>query len=391
MRVACLIDSLGSGGAERQLSELAMGLRDRGHVVEVCHYHGERADNSFYETQLLDHGVAVTRFASRGRVDRLARVRGWLQRFRPDVVQAYLSGAGAVAVLSSVGSTAWRVVVSERIDVDYAGRSGIRAKAIAQLYRWADWVVTNSHSNRCALVQFVPALAKKSCVIWNCVDLERFSPVATPRRDLRSPYRFLCVASMGSRKNSQRLIAALGRVKAATSRPFTLRWVGRCNEELADHRDNMAATQRLIEECGLVDAVSFRGQVENVEAEYRSADALILVSTREGLPNVICEAMASGLPIVAGAVADVGRVVREGASGFLCDPWDVGDIARAVLKCMAMEPSAAAQCSARARETAERFFEKGAFVSSYEQLYDAVLCGRRAPTDPSEAGATREG
>ncbi len=371
MRIACLIDSLGSGGAERQLSELAVGLLDKGHRVALCHYHAQHGANSFYETWLRERGVEIERFCSAGRLDRVWKVRGWLRHFKPDILQAYLPGPNAIAVLAGLGRRCWKVVVSERIALDYQGARRLRLKAIAQLYRGADWVVTNSHANLQVLVDYVPGTQQKSSVIWNCVDLDRFHP----RDDTTvcRPFRFLCVASMSSRKNSRRLAEALALLKERSTKPFVLRWVGQYNERLPDQRENMAETARILRRSGLERQFVFAGETETIELEYQNADALVLVSTREGLSNAVCEGLASGLPVVAGKVADLPRIIRDGENGFLCDPLNVQDIARALEQCLNLEPADLSRFGSASRRRAESLFDKRRFIDDYENLYRTLI------------------
>jgi len=385
MRIACLIESLGSGGAERQLSELASGLRERGHQVALCYYHGQESVSDFYEMRLKQQGVAIERLRETGRFGRILEARAWLRRIKPDILQAYLSGTSAIAVLSGLGGRHWKVIVSERIDLDYRGKGSLRTRAITQLYRGADWIVANSHSIRDALVEYLPAHGRKSSVIWNCVDLDRFQPREKPKNP--ASLRFICVASMGSRKNSLRLAEAMALLKKRCDQPFELRWVGRYNDRIPDQRHNMAETQALIKRSGLSEQFIFVGEVENVESEYRQADALVLVSTREGLPNAVCEGMASGLPIVAGAVADIPRIVREGENGFLCDPRSAADIARALEKCLTLSSDERAMFGTASRRLAEDFFSKVGFIREYEELYKTLL-GPRAIDPDGQAEST---
>ncbi|MBP7865784.1 MAG: glycosyltransferase family 4 protein [Acidobacteria bacterium] len=374
MRIACLIESLGSGGAERQMSELAAGLREKGHPVALCYYHGQESVSDFYETRLKRSGVTVERLGVTGKLGRIRGARSWLNRVKPDVVQAYLPGSNAIAVLSGLGGRQWKVVVSERIDPDYGRRGNLRAKAITRLYRGADWIVANSHSILEALVTYMPAYRKKASVIWNCVDLDRFRPRENPKEPAR--FRFVCVASMNTRKNSRRLAEALALLKHRSPQPFDLRWVGRYNDQIPDQRNNMAETREIIERSGLGGEFTFAGEIENVESEYRQADAAVLVSTREGLPNTVCEGMASGLPIVAGAVADIPRIVQDGENGFLCDPWNVSDIARALERCLALSPEERARFGKASRRFAEEQFGRSGFIRNYESLYRSLFDGR---------------
>lgn len=374
MRIACLIDSLGSGGAERQLCELAVGLQGSGHEVALCHYHGQNSAHAFYETGLRQGGVEIERVSSTDKLDRLRKVRAWLNRLQPDILQSYLSGPNAIAVLTGYGRRHWKVVVSERIQTDYRQAGDFRSKIIARLFCGADWIVANSYSGLESLAAFIPSYQRKSSVIWNCVDLDRFQARQAAKRS--DTFRFLCVASMGSRKNSRRLAEALSLLRDQSDRPFELRWAGRYNDRVPDHRENMTETRNLIQRFGLEEKFIFVGEVEDVESEYRNADALVLVSTREGLPNVICEGMASGLPIIAGAVADIPMIVREGENGFLCDPWSVNDIARALGRCLDLSPEERSRLGKTSRLMAEELFGKTGFICQYEALYETLLSKR---------------
>lgn len=68
--------------------------------------------------------------------------------------------------------------------------------------------------------------------------------------------------------------------------------------------------------------VEFTGSVTDMRAIYNKAQILLLTSDHEGTPNVVMEAMASGLPVVATAVGDVPDLVRQGVSGFVVAPSD---------------------------------------------------------------------
>ena len=70
-------------------------------------------------------------------------------------------------------------------------------------------------------------------------------------------------------------------------------------------------------------------------AAYREAEILVVTSDWEGTPNVVLEASASGLPVVATRVGGVPEVVKEGETGFLCDREDTDGLVSAVSKLVA--------------------------------------------------------
>lgn len=74
----------------------------------------------------------------------------------------------------------------------------------------------------------------------------------------------------------------------------------------------------------LPEVVEFTGAVSDMTAVYREADLLVLASDWEGTPNVLLEAMACGLPVVATSVGGVREIVQHGTTGYLVEPRNVG-------------------------------------------------------------------
>src|SRR5262249_45368506 len=88
--------------------------------------------------------------------------------------------------------------------------------------------------------------------------------------------------------------------------------------------------QRAAVSFGVEDCVVFTGQVGDVRPYYKAADVLVLPSYTEGSPNVLLEAMAAGLPVVATAVGGVPEIVTDGESALLTPPGDSQRMAAAM-------------------------------------------------------------
>src|SRR5690606_22885722 len=88
----------------------------------------------------------------------------------------------------------------------------------------------------------------------------------------------------------------------------------------------------------------------------RAADAFVLASLWEGFPNVVIEAMAAGLPVVATATGGVGEIIEQPLSGLIVKPGDAAALATAMAAMTAMERAMRTRMGRFARQTvAERF------------------------------------
>ena len=113
----------------------------------------------------------------------------------------------------------------------------------------------------------------------------------------------------------------------------------------------------------------------DVTPYYRCADALVLPSSKEGLPNVVLEAMAAGLPCVAARASGSRELIADGMTGQLYTPDDARSLAQAVRSVLGPQGPA---MGARGRQVAVSRYSIGAIASGYEHLYAQIL-GRRDP------------
>ena len=126
----------------------------------------------------------------------------------------------------------------------------------------------------------------------------------------------------------------------------------------------------------LADAHPGRLQVRDfiplVELCYRAADAVVLPSLGEGLPNVVLEAMASGLPCAVSAVSGSRELVCSGITGHTFAPGDDEGLARAVSACLA---GSGARMGQAARDWVVGRYGIAAVADAYEAVYARVLAG----------------
>jgi glycosyltransferase involved in cell wall biosynthesis len=188
----------------------------------------------------------------------------------------------------------------------------------------------------------------KAELVPHGVDLSRFRPRA---RRTRGPLAVLAVGRLVEKKGFDVLIEAAAKLRAT----FRLRIVGDGPER--------ARLAEAIQRNDLAASVELAGALTHHElpAEYAAADVFVAPSLadaagdRDGLPNVVLEAMASGLPVVGGHVGALATVL-DGTSGLLVPPGDAAALADA-LELLAARSGLRAAIGQAARARVERDFD----------------------------------
>jgi glycosyltransferase involved in cell wall biosynthesis len=115
---------------------------------------------------------------------------------------------------------------------------------------------------------------------------------------------------------------------------------------------------------------------EEIFRLYREADVFVLPTWREGFPNVVLEAMASGALVVAAPVGEVPSLVEEGETGLLFRPGDAADLARALLAARALSAGGRKAMTARARKRVEDRYRIERVAAGYLDLYEGLAAKR---------------
>ncbi len=191
----------------------------------------------------------------------------------------------------------------------------------------------------------------KVTVIHHGVDLQQFAP--TRRRPART-VQIVSVGRLVEKKGFPDLLEACAEIAADRSFHLTVYGDGPLRGEL----------ERMRAELGLDGLVTFAGECDSsqIVAALRAADIFALTpyvtpdGDRDGVPNVVVEALASGLPVVATKVGGVGEAVTHRRNGLLAEPRDVAAIA-ANLKELIGDPGLRARLGAAARRTVEQSFD----------------------------------
>lgn len=350
-RILCLIESLGSGGAERQLSGLAVMLKQRGYKVEVWYY----IKKEFYLPYLQENGVIGNYLpeASNPR-KRFFTLKKHIKTYRPNTIISYSVSPSMIACVFKMFGAKYNLIVSERSNTQKI-TNGVKLRFF--LYHWADFIVPNSFSQGAFIKKQFPELTDKIKVITNFVDTDVFSPTA--KQEDHDETRMLCVGRMWPEKNIPRMIKAISKV---VSHGFNLKvdWFG---QDLKDA--SSAECYRTLHEEYMEQYFFFHAPSTSIQEEYQKTDVFCLPSLYEGFPNVLCEAMSCGKPVLCSCVYDNPNIVQEGKNGLLFDPLNVDDMVATIERYLVLPQETKDKMGRKSREIAVDLFSKDTFFSSY--------------------------
>ena len=293
------------------------------------------------------------------------------ERWPFDVVHAHMlvpDGWAAMGAASELGVPV--LATAHRADVlDVPARGGAQREQVVEAVAGIDQVVAVSQAMRRACESLAQP-RREVAVVPNGADARVFHPRdrAATRRDLDLPADERIITFVGAltpRKGIDTLIEAMGRLADETRPPLlVVAGIGELRESL-DAR---------IAELGIGDRVRFVGKVphDDVALWMAAGDVFCLPSLSEGLPTVVCEAMACGRAVVATAVDGTPEIVDDGATGYLVPPTDevaLADALRRILNDDARRAGFEAEALRRSQET----YTWAANAAAHIPLYEAIL------------------
>ncbi|MDQ6722963.1 MAG: hypothetical protein M3Z01_01680, partial [Thermoproteota archaeon] len=110
MKILCVIDSLGSGGAQRQMVNLALGFKQNGHAVSFLIYHNE----DFFKDLLDNANIHVEVIIETSYLKRLFKIRQYIRNGKYDAVLSFLEAANFICEFAGLPWRKWKLVVGER-------------------------------------------------------------------------------------------------------------------------------------------------------------------------------------------------------------------------------------------------------------------------------------
>jgi len=366
LKICYIAGTLGQGGAERQLFYAVQALRSSGAAVRVLSV--ERG--GFWERPIEQLGAAVTCVGhARSRIKRVCRIVKALKSEPADILQsqhfytnAYASLSAWVHNCKAIGA----IRSNGQFDLSQCGKIGGRINL-----HLPSLLAANSRSSIRYAIQHGIA-SSRLFFLPNVVDTDGFRPV---HRGTRGPITLLTAGRLTREKRFDRFISLVHQLRNHCGLDVRGLIVGptRADQDLRPDLERQAASLGLRS-----DALRFLGSIPDMASIYQQATIFVLTSEHEGTPNVLLEAMAAGLPVVATRVGGVPEIVNHGRTGLLVPQEDAGELFNAILE-LARNSSVALEMGARARAYVEETHSVHQLPANLAELYDLALGIRQHP------------
>jgi glycosyltransferase involved in cell wall biosynthesis len=367
MKVLLLSTSMGMGGADKQILSAAGEMQARGHEVLIVSL--TRLGPMGLEARSA--GIPIRSLEMRrGFPDPrgLARLVRIVRTWRPNVLHSHMLHANLMARVVRLLAPVPALVST----VHSINEGGSLQRAS---YRWTNrladhmTIVSEAAADRFITRGVIPK--QLLTVVPNGVDTDHFRQVPDGSRQsirqslgLDREFVWLAVGRFETAKDYPNMLRGFATVRKAQPRAVLL---------LAGRGSLQEETETLARELGLGDGVRFLGVRQDVAELMSAADGYVMSSAWEGMPIVLLEAAAAGLPIVATRVGGNAEVVRDNESGFLVPPRDPGALAAAMLRLIALPDAQRRPMGERGCEHVRASYGLSRVVDRWLEIYRGVL------------------
>jgi GalNAc-alpha-(1->4)-GalNAc-alpha-(1->3)-diNAcBac-PP-undecaprenol alpha-1,4-N-acetyl-D-galactosaminyltransferase len=350
MRITLIISTLGPGGAERVMSNMANYWAAHGQHVTLVTVGSPDTDFYALDRRVQRVGLGLMGYSSnvlagvRNNVLRVRRLRQAIRASQPDVVLSSVDRTNVLVLVSTLG-LGRPVIVFEQIDPRQHAVGYIWAALRRLLYPRSAAVVVLTHGIRPWAEHFV----KKETV--HVIP----NPVQVPATHIESN-------DAQEPRGSGRTIAAMGRLNPQKGFDLLLKAFARCAEKHTDwslmilgEGDERPRLEAMASDLGIKDRMTMPGLAQDPFRILRGSDLFVLSSRYEGFPLALVEAMACGLAVIS-TDCDTGprEIIRDGMNGVLVPSDDVDALVLAMDRLMTNQAERQ-RLGANALEITERF------------------------------------
>jgi glycosyltransferase involved in cell wall biosynthesis len=357
VRIAFCITDLDVGGAERMFVELVTRLDRHRWEPRVYCLSGPGA----LVERLQAAQIPVTCFGAQStrHLGVVHKLTAELKSFSPALLQCFLFHANMVGRWA-----AWRAGVPHVV-------CGIRvAERRSRIPLWMDRLTQRLVDHNVCVSKAVAEFSiqksglnpAKVSVIPNAVEFEHFANAVAldrSRLGLSAAPLVLFVGRLDPQKSPFTLLEAFARLQKRRH-DWQLLFVG--------DGSLRASMEKWVTQRGLNQSIRIAGWRPEIPELLKTADVLVLPSLWEGMPNIVLEAMAAGLPVVVSRVEGTEELIRDHETGVLVPPGSVVDLEQQI-EAVLNDPGLSSRLRTTAQLAVQERFTMGRMVSAYEQLY----------------------
>jgi glycosyltransferase involved in cell wall biosynthesis len=377
-RILLLSTSLGLGGADRQILYLAHALLEHDYDVRLVSMTGLGEMGS----RAAADGLPITSLEmQRGRADRRSfhRLVSLLRKWRPHLLTSFMYHANLFGRVAGKWAGVPLIVTSIRSERN----ESVARDWLMRLTNWMDDAcTTNSRQVADSLARRGLLPPHKITVIPNGVDVAALKPSPDTRIRVR--------AELGV-KPSEFLWLAIGRLLPQKDYPTmlqALRPLAGTRLLIAGRGPLLDQLKQLAGQLGLGSRVSFLGVREDIAELLAAADALVLSSAWEGMPNVVMEALAAARPVVATQVGGVGELVTPDVSGWTVPPRDPAALSQAMERMMRLPAERRREMGLSGQRHVAQYYSLESMAYRWMTLYRNLLQQRGLPVAASAPAPT---
>jgi glycosyltransferase involved in cell wall biosynthesis len=370
-KICFVLPSLNGGGAERAAVHILNALDPEAWDRSMYLF---RREGPYLDE--VDSSIELAAGDGESRIGRWLALRRFLRRVRPQLVVSFLSYF-SVLTAARAARVGARVVFNQQTpmsaflsDADYHWRLPWHRRAFslaARLgYKGADAIVSTSMGVAEDLVSQFGVARNRITVVHNPTDLEA---IAAAIREPLEPSQ--------QRQLAHPLIVAAGRLADAKNYPLLLEALAVLRRSvpaqllILGEGERESALRGQVARLGLGDAVVFCGFQRNPWKFIACADVFALSSRYEGFGNVLIEAMACGVPVVATTSPGTREIVNNGVDGLLVDAHEPATLAAALQRIL-VDHALRQRMSQEARRSAQKF-ALPAIATAYGRVFSEVI------------------
>jgi glycosyltransferase involved in cell wall biosynthesis len=358
---------MGMGGADKLLLTAAQEMRARGHEVLIASLTplgpmGLEARSMGIPTESLEMRRGFP--DPRGLVRVVHLTRSW----RPDVVHSHMIHANLMARALRL-LVPLPALISTIHNIYEGGLAWMAAYRLTNRLVDQMTIVSQAAADRFVTESIIPKELLR--VLPNGLDITPFQNVPAGAREslrrsmgLDGEFVWLAVGRFEVAKDYPNMLRAFAKVRELDDRAVLL---------LVGQGSLQGEAESLSRDLGLASTVRFLGVRNDVPELMSAADGYVLSSAWEGMPIVLLEAAAAGLPIVATVAGGNHEVVSDELSGFLVPPRDSDALSRAMLRLMGLPEAQRRGMGERGRENIRIHHGLTRMVDQWEDLYREVL------------------